>query len=28
MDAVYESTGTILTTGNQLSTLDCTPPSN
>ena len=26
MDAVYESTGTITTTGNQLSSLDCTPP--
>ncbi len=25
MDAVYESTGIIDTTGNQLSTLDCTP---
>jgi len=27
MDAVYTSTGSITTTGNQLSTLDCTPPS-
>ena len=26
MDAVYESNGIITTTGNQLSTLDCTPP--
>jgi len=27
MDAVYESTGTITTAGNQLSTLECTPPN-